>query len=93
MADPTGKNPRDETTDSHCVFDLSQRMMQKLRKNSHKAHWSTVTNGWLFARLREEVDELRSALHNETPDDIANECADIANFAAMIADNVQNGKG
>ena len=93
MSDPLGKKPRQERVDADCVYDLSTRMMKKLRQNCHKAHWDTVTNYWLLARLNDEVRELQDAMMNDAPELIADECADVANFAAMIADNITKGKG
>jgi NTP pyrophosphatase (non-canonical NTP hydrolase) len=59
-------------------------MEQKLRENSHKAHWRDCSREWLMSRLLDEVEELRAAV---TSEDVAREAADVANFAMMIADN------
>jgi len=91
MKDPLGKASRIEKVDADLVYDLSTRMMKKLRQNSHKAGWNTVTNYWLLARLNDEVRELQEAMLTDSPEMIADECADVANFAAMIADNILKG--
>lgn len=84
--DPLGKAPRSYNMDHKVVEDMANHMFEKLRRNCKKAHWSTVTQKWLLDRLKQEVDELEQALISGV--DVVGECADVANFAAMIADNV-----
>jgi len=84
---------RDSFTDCSTVLWFSEEMIKKLRKNSHKAHWSTVDCDYLFGRFLEEVEELKKAREGELPINIIRECADAGNFLMMIADNVKNGKG
>jgi len=71
-------------------------MARKLEMNSHKNHWSESTVRWLRNRLRQEIVELGKALDDRTPgtriDNVVSECADVANFAMMIADNVREGR-
>lgn len=78
-------------------------MERQLRENDHKG--KTGWKGWrfseLFPRLRQESDELLLATHGRQLDttgekltakqqqEIINECADVANFAMMIADNIR----
>ena len=88
MSDPLGKEPRAYETDHKLVNDFASDMFEKLRKNAHKAHWNTVDQSWLLGRLKVEVEELSNAI-NHTPSEIIQECADVANFAAMIADNAR----
>jgi NTP pyrophosphatase (non-canonical NTP hydrolase) len=80
------------------VLAFAQRMEAKLAKNRHKGD----RNGWincnpdeLAFRIRDELAELEDALrlvrHKENivaseREQIANEAADVANFAMMIAD-------
>lgn len=86
------------------VLRLAEQMELKLRKNDHKGHWSNCTNTYLTRRLSEEGTELRNALKllldaRRYPADTAQlehcralvvrECADVANFAMMIADNAR----
>jgi len=64
---------------------------QKLRKVDDKRHWSLVPDGYLLKRLKEEVIELEQALDTrargyDRQAEILSECADVANFAMMIAD-------
>ena len=93
MSDPTGTTKRHWTNDHEAVELFSNNMYIKLRENAHKAHWNTVTTEWLLNRCMEEFEELKEALANEDPGEIAREAADVANFAMMIADNVRNGNG
>ncbi len=58
-------------------------MVNKLAQHSDRGHWRQAEMSYLFQRLREEVDELAE---NHTWD----EAADVANFAAMIADKATN---
>jgi len=89
MSDPIGKKPREYETDHAVVNSFAGDMFDKLRKNKHKAHWSTVDQLWLLDRLKDEVEELQIAIQEGV--DVVPECADVANFAAMIADNARNG--
>ena len=82
------------------VKQMSILMQYKLDKNKFKEcavmnpdgkgrNWSGCDIRWLLKRLREEADEIEKALYNnEKPFEIALECADVCNFAMMIADNV-----
>lgn len=62
------------------------RCLEKLRRNSKKAHWREAKQDYLLQRIREETNELMIALMEE-PENVIAECADVANFAMMIADN------
>lgn len=81
---------RDLLTDSKAVDWFAGRMAVKLLNNRHKAHWSEADTGYLLDRLVQEVMELRQAIDMETAEDVINECADVANFAMMIADNANH---
>lgn len=65
-------------------------MLKKLRENHHKAFWRGSTYDYLMLRLREELVELSLAIMDEGPENIQLECADVANFAMMIADNARH---
>ena len=70
---------------------MCHEMILKLAANDTRPHWNQSNYLYLFARLQEEVDELIQAIgHGE---DAWQEAADVANFAAMIADNQFNGVG
>ncbi len=87
MSDPVGDTRRELHLAEKAVGGFAAEMVAKLAENSHKAHWGTEANTRLLRRLREEVDELRDALIDGHPREIIRECADVANFAMMIADN------
>lgn len=44
------------------VRRFAEVMEKELRENDHKGHWKDCTLGYLFKRLDEEVEELRSAV-------------------------------
>jgi hypothetical protein len=92
MNDPIGAEDRTELADAVSVDEFAAHMMTKLRANKHKAHWSTVDDWWLVARMELEMEELREALSIGNKSAIIKECADVANFAMMIADNQTNQK-
>lgn len=76
-------------------------MEAKLRENDHKGGWQGCRFSELFPRIAHERDELLLAAHPLRLDTMAEtlttqdacelirECADIANFAMMIADNIR----
>ena len=66
-------------------------MLQKLEENRGKAHWREAHLYFLLEELRSEVDELeRLTIEPLLPgEDPWKEAADIANFAAMVADRLQ----
>jgi DNA-binding ferritin-like protein len=80
-------------------------MLEKLNDNNHKAHWNEAGIKWLYDKLDEEYSELIAELHhiiNRQESRISNigktsivaamkECADVANMAMMIWDNLQRG--
>ncbi len=82
------------------ILRIAQLMQYKLDKNKHKEcdilnpdgtgrKWDNCDVTWLQSRLLEEFEEMRKAILNkESPEEIAKECADICNFAMMIADRV-----
>lgn len=90
MSDPIGPKPREHYIDQTLITEFGKIMVEKMRKNKHKAHWSTVSQSWLLKRLAEEMVELSDAILMDG--DVVAEAADVANIAAMIADNHMNGK-
>lgn len=75
-----------------------ERMAEKLEENRYKKPWSEKEIDYLFRRMLDEVEELRHALRDTqanryaTKESIIPECADVANFAMMIANNVNRGR-
>ena len=84
---------------------FSEIMETKLKKNDNKGGWDNCEIDWLISRLKEEVKEIEDAwlikkndfgrsagegfLLCPSSEDIQNECADVANFAMMIADKTK----
>lgn len=83
--------------------DFRFAMLEKLNANNHKKHWSEASVGYLFERLLQERRELEMALlgvvhmkaskklHDLEVSDAMRECADVANMAMMIWDNLRHG--
>lgn len=66
-------------------------MEERLRANDHKQHWRGCSLDYLMSRLDEEIGELQEVIDiyeecGEDPPNLADEAADTANFAMMIAD-------
>ena len=71
------------------LLAFSVRMNRKLQANNHKGGWNQDSIFHLRFRICEELVELFEALDEHAdPEEIADEAADVANFAMMIADNV-----
>lgn len=71
------------------VMEFAQRMEGKLARNRHKGD----REGWLgcdvrnlIAALKTELNEMEAEALAGNAEAAANECADVANFALMIAD-------
>ena len=75
-----------EVEEKMLVNDLTRRQLKKLRANSYKSHWRDDIPSRMFRRLCEEVGELGEVLMEGDSIAISLECADVANFAAMIHD-------
>jgi NTP pyrophosphatase (non-canonical NTP hydrolase) len=68
---------------------LGHHQGKKLRANADRKIWTETPLPVLFYRLLEEVEELKEALDlKKDAEEIWKEAADVANFAAMIADSV-----
>jgi len=81
-----GKPTKGEARMRAEVERFADVMEERLKENDHKGGWLTCSSEYLLRRLREEVDELETALTEDSNDDLIAEAADIANFAMMIAD-------
>ncbi len=65
---------------------FSKMCEKKLSENDKKEHWEKNTPTYLFHRLVQEVAELSEELNSfGQSENIIKECADVANFAMMIA--------
>lgn len=77
------------------VKQFAQAMERKLRENDHKGGWDETTDACLIERLFEEANELSWAMSRvgdgppPDPHRVVDECADVANFAMMIADKAR----
>lgn len=80
--------PQDE---HELVERLGQEQLEKLALHRDRLHWREEDRFRLLERLREEVQELDDALrYGEDP---WPEAADVANFAAFLADQVEPADG
>jgi hypothetical protein len=70
------------------VLKFAEQMERKLRENDHKGGWRETDMLYLFGMLKEEVEELDIALEGTMiAEDVLKECADVANYAMMLASN------
>lgn len=69
---------------------LEEYMRAKLRANHHKSHWHREDVEALLNGIQGELDELRLAIEDECEvTAVWKEAADVANFAAMVADTYE----
>ena len=66
---------------------LQEAVLQDSDAQKGSDGWKGVSNTYLFSLLKLEIKELEDALIDGHPNCIRHECADIANYAMMIADN------
>ncbi len=72
------------------VLAFAILMEEKLLENDHKEHWCNYSVGHLRTRLHQEVAELMRTIDKGASNKaVIRECADVANFALMIADNYE----
>ena len=76
------------------VARMAVQMEAQLRANEHKGGWPNCHPSWLCAELTRNLAELQHVIlradyaHEWSRQDAVRRCANIANFAAMIADNL-----
>jgi NTP pyrophosphatase (non-canonical NTP hydrolase) len=68
---------------------FANEMERQLQANDHKTGWDHMAARQLLNRLKQETIELERAI--ESGKNVAEEAADVANFAMMIADNFTDG--
>jgi len=71
------------------VLEFAKRMEAKLEKNRHKGDregWLKDTPDALWDRLSDEALELYESLSSGDCEHVADEAADVANFAMMVSD-------
>ena len=73
---------------------FASQMEKKLRDNDNKPGWSDEPRDYFTARIMDELNELTYTLHRNpnNRDAAIKECVDIANFAMMLADNLEQGQ-
>ena len=69
------------------VEQLSAAMLTQLAVNRHKPIWLGRTSDNLCKLLHKKLSDLALSLYSGRTEDILTECADAANYLAMIADN------
>lgn len=82
---------------THDLISFLSDMDEKLRDNIHKGHWAETDIVKLFYMTHDELDELEHEIDRMTKGDASNEvlwnivyeCADVANYAMMIASNAK----
>jgi len=67
-----------------------REMEKKLEANFYKREWCFCSLQYLSMRLTQEKKELARAIKKKDKKRIIEECADVANFAMMIADNTHH---
>ncbi len=68
------------------VQRFAEAMERRLRANEHKSGWQSCDSSFLMGELEKNYDALWK-LQPTDKVDILCRCANIANFAMMIADN------
>lgn len=78
------------------VLGFAVAMQKELDENDHKRGWQGgrgnpgCNYGYFIKRLKQEIGEVERAIKaNKPTKTIISECADVANFAMMIADNYE----
>lgn len=72
------------------VLWFARQMERKLRENDHKGGWEDCSPSELVSRIGLEYTEILVAMQQGSRRAMADEAADVANFAMMIADNACN---
>lgn len=81
------------TEPREAVLWFAGEMESKLKVNDHKGGWYSCNLNYLSKRLTQERKELYDAIKSDDKERVISECADIANFAMMIADKFKNNYG
>ena len=71
-----------------------EQMQKALNKNSYKGGWKGCGTEYLFEKLTEEYEEVmvysrQSLIDKNIKKKLTAECADLANIAMMLADEVK----
>jgi len=73
------------------VLWFGEQMEIKLKENDGRQGWGHSDLEWLCRRIADERNELKRAIATKSDMEIIGECADVANFAMMIADIASRG--
>jgi NTP pyrophosphatase (non-canonical NTP hydrolase) len=65
-----------------------EQMEMKLKANDHRGGWHNEYTEFFLARMNDEYRELVTALEQGDFEAAITECADLANFAMMLADHL-----
>lgn len=71
------------TAEDIIITDLADAMKFKFMVHREKGDWMHKTHDQLYGELVREIQELKTA---KTKEAVISECADIANYCAMIID-------
>jgi NTP pyrophosphatase (non-canonical NTP hydrolase) len=71
---------------------FAERMKNKMMQNNHKRNWRDEPLQDLIIAISTEFGELVEALEKGDFEEIIDECADVANFAMMVADIIRREK-
>jgi len=76
------------------IHRFAELMESKLKENDHKGGWEYISTRRLLSLALDEVGELtgeilRGYKKEISPERVILECADVANYMMMIADNVR----
>ena len=92
----TPHQPQQEESKSKEIYQILRMsgeflslMRMKLNENIHKGHWRECSYEYLRSRIDEELSEFDLAIKEKRFVDARIEAADVANFLAMIADNLE----
>ena len=68
------------------VEQLSATMLTKLAMNRYKPIWTLATEEHLLQLARNKLDDIALSLYSSRTKDVLTDCADAANYLAMVAD-------
>lgn len=69
---------------------FAEGMERKLKKRDGYGGWRHLPLIYLKEKLKAEINELMIAMDYESPEEVIDESIDVANFAMMIADIMEN---
>jgi hypothetical protein len=94
--------PKEEVAIGPILMSFVHDMEEQLLKNNYKPGWQACDVNWLLEKLHSKVNGINNAaIHysyiNRTPEndrltkeEMLKLCADLANYAMMLHDNVSN---